>query len=200
LIQQCIEIIRSEQKTSVSLMQRRLRVGYTRAARIMDELENRGIVGPSKGADQHFNNAVGALDNANGVTKDMPEFKAIEQLRTIAGEPRDILIDLDGGEPVNLNRPKKTSVEQLRDQLYNLAKNKVPTLVDLSYEQLCDSKIAEKIMEELEIHGIVGKGYSKRDIYIDVSLIPPKFRIERPYDSGGLCPPGGWPVFPTRRA
>ena len=43
-------------------MQRRLRLGYTRAARIMDELELRGIVGPNKGA-----------------------------------EPRDILIDLDGG-------------------------------------------------------------------------------------------------------
>jgi S-DNA-T family DNA segregation ATPase FtsK/SpoIIIE len=62
IIQQCIEVIRSEQKASVSLLQRRLRLGYGRAARIMDELENRGIVGPSKGA-----------------------------------EPRDILIDLDGG-------------------------------------------------------------------------------------------------------
>jgi len=51
LIQQCIEVIRSEQKASVSLMQRRLRLGYTRAARIMDELENRGIVGPNKGAE-----------------------------------------------------------------------------------------------------------------------------------------------------
>jgi len=46
----------------VSLLQRRLRLGYTRAARIMDELEGRGIVGESKGA-----------------------------------EPREILIDLDGG-------------------------------------------------------------------------------------------------------
>jgi S-DNA-T family DNA segregation ATPase FtsK/SpoIIIE len=51
LIQQCIEVIRSEQKASVSLLQRRLRLGYTRAARIMDELEQRGIVGPSKGAE-----------------------------------------------------------------------------------------------------------------------------------------------------
>jgi S-DNA-T family DNA segregation ATPase FtsK/SpoIIIE len=51
IIQQCIEVIRSEQKASVSLMQRRLRLGYTRAALIMDELENRGIVGPSKGAE-----------------------------------------------------------------------------------------------------------------------------------------------------
>jgi S-DNA-T family DNA segregation ATPase FtsK/SpoIIIE len=51
IIQHCIEVIRSEQKASVSLLQRRLRLGYGRAARIMDELENRGIVGPSKGAE-----------------------------------------------------------------------------------------------------------------------------------------------------
>jgi S-DNA-T family DNA segregation ATPase FtsK/SpoIIIE len=51
LIQMCIEVIRSEQIASVSLLQRRLRLGYTRAARILDELENRGIVGPSKGAE-----------------------------------------------------------------------------------------------------------------------------------------------------
>jgi len=51
VIQSSIEVIRSEQKASVSLLQRRLRLGYTRAARIMDELENRGIVGPSKGAE-----------------------------------------------------------------------------------------------------------------------------------------------------
>ncbi len=51
LIQQCIEVIRSEQKASVSLLQRRLRLGYTRAARLMDELQQRGIVGPSVGAE-----------------------------------------------------------------------------------------------------------------------------------------------------
>jgi DNA segregation ATPase FtsK/SpoIIIE-like protein len=51
LIQQCIEVIRSEEKAAVALLQRRLRLGYTRAARIMDELELRKIVGPSKGAE-----------------------------------------------------------------------------------------------------------------------------------------------------
>src|SRR5512137_1012257 len=51
VIEDCIEVIRSEQKASVSLLQRRLRLGYGRAARIMDELENRSIVGPSKGAE-----------------------------------------------------------------------------------------------------------------------------------------------------
>ncbi len=51
LIEQCIEVIRSEQKASTSLLQRRLRIGYGRGARIMDILEERGIVGPSKGAE-----------------------------------------------------------------------------------------------------------------------------------------------------
>jgi DNA segregation ATPase FtsK/SpoIIIE, S-DNA-T family len=49
LIEQCVEVIRSEQNASVSLLQRRLRLGYSRAALIMDELEKRGIVGPAKG-------------------------------------------------------------------------------------------------------------------------------------------------------
>lgn len=49
LVQNCVEVIRSEQSASVSLLQRRLRLGYCRAARIMDELEFRGIVGPAKG-------------------------------------------------------------------------------------------------------------------------------------------------------
>ncbi len=40
-----------EHETSVWLLQRWPGLGYGRAARIMDELENRGIVGPSKGAE-----------------------------------------------------------------------------------------------------------------------------------------------------
>lgn len=51
LIVECIEVIRSEQRASVSLLQRRLRLGYTRASRIIDVLEKRGIVGPSKGSE-----------------------------------------------------------------------------------------------------------------------------------------------------
>ncbi len=51
LLQKCIEIIRTEKKASVSLLQRRLKLGYGRAARMMDELEDRGVVGPGKGAE-----------------------------------------------------------------------------------------------------------------------------------------------------
>ncbi len=50
LIVKCIEVVRQEQKASTSLLQRRLRLGYTRAARMVDILEQRGIVGPGDGA------------------------------------------------------------------------------------------------------------------------------------------------------
>jgi len=51
IINKCIDVIRSEKKASVSLLQRRLKLGYGRASRMMDVLEERGIVGPSKGAE-----------------------------------------------------------------------------------------------------------------------------------------------------
>ena len=50
LVTKCLEIIRQEKKASTSLLQRRLRLGYTRAARIVDILEDRGILGPGEGA------------------------------------------------------------------------------------------------------------------------------------------------------
>lgn len=49
-VQKCLEVIRQEKKASTSLLQRRLRLGYTRAARMMDILEQRGIIGPGEGA------------------------------------------------------------------------------------------------------------------------------------------------------
>ncbi|MFM8656783.1 MAG: DNA translocase FtsK, partial [Chthoniobacterales bacterium] len=50
LVTKCLEIIRQEKKASTSMLQRRLRLGYTRDARVVDILEQRGIVGPKDGA------------------------------------------------------------------------------------------------------------------------------------------------------
>ncbi|MEW5940044.1 MAG: DNA translocase FtsK, partial [Chloroflexota bacterium] len=49
LVEQAVSIVRSTQRASASLLQRRLRVGYPRAARLLDQLEEMGIVGPSQG-------------------------------------------------------------------------------------------------------------------------------------------------------
>ncbi len=45
-----ISIIRANKKASTSLLQRKLRIGYGRAARIIDELEEKGIIGPDDGS------------------------------------------------------------------------------------------------------------------------------------------------------
>jgi DNA segregation ATPase FtsK/SpoIIIE, S-DNA-T family len=50
LVEKCLEIIRQEKRASTSMLQRRLRLGYTRAARVVDILERRGILGPGEGA------------------------------------------------------------------------------------------------------------------------------------------------------
>lgn len=47
LYEQAVETVRRLNKASVSLLQRRLRIGYTRAARLIDMMEERGIVGPA---------------------------------------------------------------------------------------------------------------------------------------------------------
>lgn len=45
-----LELVRESRKASASMLQRRLKVGYARAARIIDQLEENGVVGPSRGA------------------------------------------------------------------------------------------------------------------------------------------------------
>ena len=50
LIKDAFRIVRDSQRASTSLIQRKLRIGYPRAARLMDELSILGYVGPSKGS------------------------------------------------------------------------------------------------------------------------------------------------------
>jgi len=49
LVEKAIEIVARTQRASASMLQRQLRIGYPRASRLMDELEEMGIVGPSQG-------------------------------------------------------------------------------------------------------------------------------------------------------
>jgi S-DNA-T family DNA segregation ATPase FtsK/SpoIIIE len=52
LLPEAIDLVRREGRASVSMLQRRMRIGYTRAARIVDMMEDKGIVGPPEGATQ----------------------------------------------------------------------------------------------------------------------------------------------------
>ena len=50
LFDDAVDMACRQRKLSTSLLQRRLRIGYPRAARLMDELEEKGVVGPSDGS------------------------------------------------------------------------------------------------------------------------------------------------------
>ena len=50
LYNRALEVLKSTKRASTSMIQRRLRIGYNRAARIMDMLEDRDIVGPENGS------------------------------------------------------------------------------------------------------------------------------------------------------
>jgi S-DNA-T family DNA segregation ATPase FtsK/SpoIIIE len=52
LLPEAIDLVRREGRASVSMLQRRMRIGYTRAARIVDMMEDKDIVGPPEGTTQ----------------------------------------------------------------------------------------------------------------------------------------------------
>jgi S-DNA-T family DNA segregation ATPase FtsK/SpoIIIE len=50
LMSEAVDLVRREGRASVSMLQRKLRIGYTRAARIIDTMEEKKIVGPPQDA------------------------------------------------------------------------------------------------------------------------------------------------------
>jgi S-DNA-T family DNA segregation ATPase FtsK/SpoIIIE len=49
LLEQAMSIVRSQGTASASMLQRRLRVGYNRAARLIEQMEADGLIGPADG-------------------------------------------------------------------------------------------------------------------------------------------------------
>jgi S-DNA-T family DNA segregation ATPase FtsK/SpoIIIE len=49
LVTKAVDFVRQNQRCSASLLQRHFRIGYPRAARLVDELEELGVIGPSQG-------------------------------------------------------------------------------------------------------------------------------------------------------
>ncbi len=67
LIEQAIKLIQQTQRASTSMLQRQLRIGYPRAARLMDELEDLGVVGPSEGGGRERDVLIGEDEDLMGV-------------------------------------------------------------------------------------------------------------------------------------
>ena len=70
LVEQAISIVRQQQRASASMLQRRLRIGYPRAARLLDQLEEMGVVGPSQGGGKEREVLIGEDDDIPGMKED----------------------------------------------------------------------------------------------------------------------------------
>lgn len=66
LIEQAVLLVRQSQRASASMLQRRLRIGYPRAARLLDQLEEMGVVGPSQGGGKERDVLLGPPDEETG--------------------------------------------------------------------------------------------------------------------------------------
>ena len=78
LYEQALDLVRRTRRASTSSLQRAFRIGYTRAARLMDIMEARGIVGPPHGSDPReilidFDGEIPSHDEAGNVSPDVRE-------------------------------------------------------------------------------------------------------------------------------
>lgn len=53
MFDEAVDLVRRRGRASISMLQRRMRIGYTRSARIIEQMEARGIIGPQKPGAQH---------------------------------------------------------------------------------------------------------------------------------------------------
>jgi DNA segregation ATPase FtsK/SpoIIIE, S-DNA-T family len=70
LVLKAIAIVRETQRASASMLQRRLRIGYPRAARLVDELEEMGVVGPTHAGGRDREVLIGPEDELPGSQAD----------------------------------------------------------------------------------------------------------------------------------
>ncbi len=107
LTEDAIAFILKSKQASVSMLQRRFRIGYNRAARIIDEIEEKGIIGPSDGSrprqvliteDEYYNGGPNAAAADEEISEISPQEKA-ELEAKVTGKPHMNLMSSRREEP-----------------------------------------------------------------------------------------------------
>lgn len=70
LIEDAIKLVQQTQRASTSMLQRQLRIGYPRAARLMDELEDLGVVGATEGSGRERDVLIGEDEDLMDILND----------------------------------------------------------------------------------------------------------------------------------
>ena len=115
LTEDAIAFILKSKQASVSMLQRRFRIGYNRAARIIDEIEEKGIIGPSDGSrprqvlvteEEYYGGGVNAAAAQETIDEISPQEKA-ELEAKVTGKPHMGLVSQRREEPAAPAAPEE---------------------------------------------------------------------------------------------
>jgi len=127
LTEDAIAFILKSGQASVSMLQRRFRIGYNRAARIIDEIEEKGIIGPSDGSrprqvliteDQYYNGGYNAAQAAETIDEISPQEKA-ELNEKVTGKPHMNLVSSRELENEEIPEPPKDTSRNTAVDYFN---------------------------------------------------------------------------------
>ncbi len=129
LTEDAIAFILKSGQASVSMLQRRFRIGYNRAARIIDEIEEKGIIGPSDGSrprqvliteDQYYNGGYNAAQAAETIDEISPQEKA-ELNEKVTGKPHMNLVSSkqSGDDLYDIPEPPKDTSRNTAVDYFN---------------------------------------------------------------------------------
>ncbi|MFA6422494.1 MAG: DNA translocase FtsK 4TM domain-containing protein [Candidatus Buchananbacteria bacterium] len=145
------EIIAQSGKASASLLQRRLKIGYARAARILDLLEDQGVIGPADGAKPREVFLDKLSRNVNPVQFAAREYNLEGELRPIADDGEMDILEEEKEEPSFTAFDRVDNIEEENEAYEELEHEHVEEIEEiLEDEQAGDDKITEEVTPQDE--------------------------------------------------
>lgn len=151
LFEEVVRLVIETGKASASLIQRRLKIGYARSARLLDELEQAGIIGPCNGAEpREILVPHGNKEDRDFVIKNLPtpvikEIPKLKWKKTVDGNTDEMTLELgidEKGSVVNLDLKKYGNILLIGSQFTALSE-----LVN----QFVATKVKEKSPDQLKL-------------------------------------------------
>lgn len=164
LFQDAVKIIIQYDKASPSLLQRRLSIGYARAARLMDQLEQAGVIGEQDGAKPR-----------NVLIKSIEELGIIEKRNELLSQHPDVIENIENYKiPINLklsklDNPKwgRQFADVVGSKVFKAAKDTLSVPIGI------DDKDKLNIESLLELNNliVVGNTLSQKETFVDTFLL-----------------------------
>lgn len=171
LLDDAIKLIVQHEKASASLLQRRLSVGYARAARLLDQLESVGVIGPAEGSQPRDVLVSSYEEYKNGISKKTPQQDAETEL------------NLNTQKYIHPDWKKTVRDGELKKILTQLSSPKNTSNLSISIGWSKDTLIKESLLRSPHII-ITGNPTSNKYAYLDTVLLsllientPDEFRL-----------------------